>query len=441
MDELFGTDGIRGPFGLKSITPEFFLQLGFALGELLGEKSQVVLGRDSRASSTPLQAALTAGLLSSGLDVFDVGIVPTPAVSFLTVNSGSHLGLMITASHNPSADNGLKIFSASGQKIDSFVQKRINKLLTTKRQFDKSVGSLHVVFNWQQRYLDHLKSFYPSTSLRGLTVALDCAHGALYKIAPQLFSSLGAKVILTGDRPTGQNINEGVGALYPEKICALVNSSGADLGLSFDGDGDRLLLCYQGQLIPAEHILLFLYDFFQKTEHYQGGIASTVLANGALPSYLHSKNISFVKTAVGDRHLSQALEKHKWSLGAEPSGHFLLFDKAKSADALLVALTVAIGLFKHQFSFEKYEKECPLYWQQMMNIPCSDKTLVLESKEFQKTVASLREQYQDVEILVRASGTEPKIRVSAQSPSMSALNPILEEIAKAAQQILDLVAA
>lgn len=415
---VFGTDGIRGKFGDELIRPDFFLKLGFAIGKWLGPGSKILIGKDTRLSGYILESSLEAGLASSGVDVYLTGPMPTPAIAYLTKSLCAQAGVVISASHNPFNDNGVKIFNELGMKIDPTQQQQIEENLNYPSGIleTQNLGKAYRVHDALGRYVEYIKNQFKSLNLSGTAIALDCAHGALYQIAPTLFGELNAKLEIIGNTPNGYNINDNVGALYPDVLASLCQKKSIDLGFSFDGDGDRLVVCYQGRIIPSEYVLLLLYDFFHKIEGYSGGIVGTVLANSGLEEALKKLKIPFERTPVGDRYLASALKKNQWSLAGEPSGHYVLFDRAGTADALLCALAITIGINKYHMDFQCYEKICPLYDSSMKSFSCVNPNDLVKHPFLVKSINDLQQRYSQAKIVMRPSGTEPKVRVSIESP-------------------------
>lgn len=426
---VFGTDGIRGKFGDEHITPDFFLKLGYAMGAWLGPGKKVLIGKDTRLSGYILESSLEAGLASMGVDVYLTGPLSTPAIAYLTKSLRAQAGIVISASHNPFDDNGIKIFNSQGMKLTSEQQ---NQLLS---QFDKNtplhtdaLGKVYRVSDALGRYIEYVKNQFEFLDLQGVKIGLDCAHGALYQAAPTLFSELNADLAVLGDNPNGYNINKGSGAMHPEAIAQLCQDKSIDLGFSFDGDGDRLLVSYKGKIVPSEYVLLFLYDFFKLTEAYDGGIIGTILANSGLEKFLEKKGISYAQTPVGDRFLAAELEKTSWSLAGEPSGHYIIFHRSSTADALLTSLAIAIGIFKYDMSFDKYYGDCPLQCSLMKSIQCPKPHQVVAEEKFQQYISQLKTQNPQIKVLVRASGTEPKIRVTLESAKEKGLDELFKTI-------------
>lgn len=426
---IFGTDGIRGKFGDGHITPDFFLQLGLALGSWLGAGQKVLIGKDTRLSGYILESSLEAGLASMGVDVYLTGPISTPGISYLTKSLRAKAGIIISASHNPYTDNGIKIFNSQGMKICSSEQQDISSLLQKPSSpLMENLGKVYRVGDTLGRYVEYVKNQFDFFDLRGARIALDCAHGALYQAAPMLYRELNAKVTTIGDSPDGYNINKDVGVLHPDKILELANKSDIDLAFSFDGDGDRLLVVERGRVIPSEHVLLFLYDLMKKTEGYAGGIVGTVLANSGLKVALDSLGVPYSQTSVGDRFLASELSQRSWSIAGEPSGHYILFNKGSTADGLLCSLAITTGIYKYGMSFDKYQKSAPLKEQVMESISYQSPNLVVKDPSFQELVSSLRQEYPQVDIHIRASGTEPKVRVSLQADESTFFQSIIKSI-------------
>ncbi|OCZ55903.1 phosphoglucosamine mutase [Acinetobacter seifertii] len=434
----FGTDGIRGKFGQMPITPEFALKLGFAAGKVLKRtspknKTLVVLGKDTRLSGYILESALQAGLNAAGVYVHLLGPLPTPAIAHLTRALHAHAGIVISASHNPYYDNGIKFFSSEGKKLPDSLQEEINKELEKDLFIEDTanLGKSVRVNDANGRYIEFCKSTFPyHFDLNNLKIVLDCAHGAAYSVGPSVFRELGAKVVALYNEPDGLNINENCGSTHPEHLQKAVVEHEADLGIAFDGDADRVVMVDKfGKLIDGDHILYILATQAQKKP---AGVVGTVMSNMALEIALEKANVGFVRAKVGDRYVLQALEENGWVIGGEPSGHILTLDKSTTGDAIIAALQVLTVMVEQNKALHELVQDFELFPQVLVNIrleqmldPYSIPTLVTE---FDKAEAQLKGRGR---ILIRKSGTEPVIRVMVEGDDEQEVNALAEHLANA----------
>lgn len=432
----FGTDGIRGKFGQAPITPEFALKLGFAAGTVLKrtypkKKTIVVMGKDTRLSGYILESALQAGLNSAGVYVHLLGPLPTPAIAHLTRALHANAGIVISASHNPYFDNGIKFFSSEGKKLPDELQNAINAELEKEIQitdFDQ-LGKSFRVDDAQGRYIEFCKSTFPyHLNLQDYTIVLDCANGAAYNVAPAVFRELGAKVITLCDQPNGLNINENCGSTHPENLQHEVVKHQADLGIAFDGDADRVVMVDKfGRLMDGDHILYIL-----ATQHSQKpkGIVGTLMSNMALELALEKAQVDFVRASVGDRYVLQALEDKEWTIGGEPSGHILTLEKSTTGDAIIASLQVLRVMVEQHKALHELVEGFKLFPQVLENIrlehmidPYSDPLMVAE---FEKAEAKLKGRGR---LLIRKSGTEPVIRVMVEGDDLVEVKQLARHLA------------
>ncbi|WP_119685241.1 phosphoglucosamine mutase [Acinetobacter pittii] len=432
----FGTDGIRGKFGQMPITPEFALKLGFAAGKVLKRTSQknkplVVLGKDTRLSGYILESALQAGLNAAGVYVHLLGPLPTPAIAHLTRALHAHAGIVISASHNPYFDNGIKFFSSEGKKLPDALQEEINLELEKDLYIDDTanLGKSVRVNDANGRYIEFCKSTFPyHFDLNNLKIVLDCAHGAAYSVGPSVFRELGAKVVALYNEPDGLNINEGCGSTHPEKLQKAVVEHEADLGIAFDGDADRVVMVDKfGNLIDGDHIL---YILATQAQNKPAGVVGTVMSNMALEVALEKANVGFVRAKVGDRYVLQALEENGWVTGGEPSGHILTLDKSTTGDAIIAALQVLTVMVEQNKALHELVQDFKLFPQILVNVrleqmldPYSIPALVAE---FDKAEAQLKGRGR---ILIRKSGTEPVIRVMVEGDDEQEVNALAQHLA------------
>lgn len=434
----FGTDGIRGKFGEMPITPEFALKLGFAAGKVLVRtnpkaKPLVVLGKDTRLSGYILEAALQAGLNAAGVYVHLLGPLPTPAIAHLTRALHAHAGIVISASHNPYYDNGIKFFSSEGKKLPDHLQEQINQELEHDIQIENTanLGKSVRVKDANGRYIEFCKSTFPyHFDLRNLKIVVDCANGAAYSVGPAVFRELGAKVVALYNEPNGLNINEHCGSTHPEQLQKAVLEHQADLGIAFDGDADRVIMVDQfGHQVDGDHIL---YILATQANNKPTGIVGTVMSNMALELALEAAQVPFVRAKVGDRYVLQALEENNWVIGGEPSGHVLTLDKSTTGDAIIAALQVLTVMVEQEKALHELVADFKLFPQVLVNVrldqmidPYAVPALVAE---FEKAEAQLKGRGR---LLIRKSGTEPVIRVMVEGDQQEEVTALANHLAEA----------
>ncbi len=420
----FGTDGIRGAVNQNKINGDMFFKFGLAAGTYfrnLKKKKQIaIIAKDTRLSGYTLEPALVSGLASAGMHVFTLGPLPTNGLAMLTKKMNANLGIMITASHNPFYDNGLKLFGPDGLKLSDKIEKRIEKLIDTKiskHLTNPSVlGRVKRLEDANDNYINILKSNFPKNfSLKGIKIAIDCANGAGYKSAPKIFKSLGAKVYTIGTSPNGLNINLNCGSTFPNKIKYFSNKNKVDLGISLDGDADRIIICDEkGKIIDGDQIIAMIALRWKKKRMLKGGVIGTLMSNYGLEKFFKDKKIKFTRTNVGDRYVKEAMKKNKCNLGGEQSGHIILGNFATTGDGILVALEVLYSIRKGKKASELFNnfKQVP---QKLININIRDKSII-NSKKCKKSIITAKKLLKNKgRILVRPSGTEPKIRIMCES--------------------------
>ena len=435
----FGTDGIRGRVGEGPISADFVLRLGRAVGRVLANgKSHaiVVIGKDTRISGYMFEAALEAGLVAAGADVRMLGPMPTPAVAYLTRSLRADAGIVISASHNPHEDNGIKFFSALGEKLDDAVERAIEAELNEPFSTVSSelLGKVRRVDDALTRYAEFCKASVPDTfALRGMKIALDCAHGATYQVAPKVFAELGAEVTAIGVQPDGLNINKGVGSTYPEALIAHVIETGADLGIAFDGDGDRVLMvdgC--GRLLDGDALVYLLARDWRDSGRLRGPVVGTLMTNYALEKALGDSGIEFVRVKVGDRFVHQALVERGGMLGGEASGHLLCLDSATTGDAIVAALQVLEVLVRKNVSLVSALADYQPLPQKTVNVRVSAQARPLEADAVQaargKAEAALEGKGR---LVLRPSGTEPVVRVTVEAADGALMQRVLDELSAA----------
>lgn len=434
----FGTDGIRGKFGELPITPEFALKLGFAAGKVLKQNTKknkpiVVLGKDTRLSGYILEAALQAGLNAAGVYVHLLGPLPTPAIAHLTRALHASLGIVISASHNPYYDNGIKFFSSEGKKIADSFQDAINQelekdiLIEDNANLGKSVR----VKDANGRYIEFCKSTFPyHFDLNHLKIVVDCANGAAYSVGPSVFRELGAKVIAIHNEPDGLNINEGCGSTHPEKLQAAVLEHQADLGIAFDGDADRVVMVdKKGNLIDGDHIL---YILATQSSNKPAGIVGTVMSNMALELALQRAKVPFARAKVGDRYVFQALADHAWVIGGEPSGHILTLDKSTTGDAIIAALQVLTVMVEQKKALHELVDGFELLPNVLVNVRLAEMFDPYLVPALVNAFDQAEEQLKGRgRLLIRKSGTEPVIRVMVEGNDLAEVTALANQLADA----------
>jgi phosphoglucosamine mutase len=448
--KYFGTDGIRGRVGEYPITPEFVMRLGYAAGKVLtslkgnlakGAHPAVLIGKDTRISGYMLEAALEAGLSAAGVDVLLTGPMPTPAVAYLTRALRAQAGIVISASHNPFYDNGIKFFSSTGSKLPDDIEHAIEAELDKPMQVMESaqLGKARRIDDAAGRYVEFCKSTFPSDlDLRGLKIVLDCAHGATYHVAPPVFHELGAEVIAIGSKPDGLNINDNIGSTRPQALQKAVVEHQADLGIAFDGDGDRVMMVDSaGNLLGGDELLYIIAAGLHAKDKLKGGIVGTQMTNLAMEHALAKLKIPFARAKVGDRYVLELLNEKKWKLGGENSGHILTLDKTSSGDAIVAALQVLHVLKQSEETLGELRTRLVLYPQVLINVTTKQK-LDLALEPIQSAVKQAENELNGAgRVLLRASGTEPKIRVMVEGQNGQLVQKLAEKIAEAVKQAAD----
>tara|TARA_Y100000590_G_scaffold44432_1_gene47281 strand:- start:126 stop:1457 length:1332 start_codon:yes stop_codon:yes gene_type:complete len=422
--KYFGTDGIRGKVNQGNINGEMFFKFGLAAGtyfkNLKKTKQTAIIAKDTRLSGYTLEPALVSGLASAGMHVYTLGPLPTNGLAMLTRKMKANMGIMITASHNPYYDNGLKLFGPDGLKLSDKIEKKIEKLIDTKIKNNLSnpeiLGRVKRLEDANDIYIEILKSNFPNKfSLKGIKIAIDCANGAGYKSGPKLLKSLGAKVYDIGTSPNGININNKCGSTFPNKIKFLVKKHKVNLGISLDGDADRIILCDEkGNIIDGDQIVAMLASRWQRKGILKGGVVGTLMSNYGLQNYLKKQKIKFIRANVGDRYVKEKMQKNKFNLGGEQSGHIILGNFATTGDGLLVALEVLFSMRKGKKASELFNifKPTP---QILKNIVVKDKSIISTSESKKAIMLASKLIKNQGRMLVRKSGTEPKIRIMGES--------------------------
>jgi phosphoglucosamine mutase len=446
--KYFGTDGIRGRVGAFPITPEFCLRLSWAVGKVFAgqedRRARVLIGKDTRISGYMLESVMQAGLVSAGADVSLLGPMPTPAIAYLTRTLGADAGVVISASHNPYYDNGIKFFDRHGSKLSDEIEQQIEAALDTFMvcEDSESLGRASRISDAPGRYVEFCKSSVSSDfSLRGMRIVIDCANGATYAVAEKVFEELGADLVVMFADPDGFNINDDCGSTHPENLQQRVIAEGADLGIAFDGDGDRLVMVdHEGSIVDGDEIIFGIAQSRKINKKLKGGVVGTVMSNFGLEKSLEELAIPFLRANVGDRHVLELMKKKKWVIGGEPSGHILTMDLTTTGDAIVAALQVLVSM-QADANGAKSLKELVAGMhkvpQILLNVKVESPGLVAQSEQMQSAIEAQGKVLEGRgRVLVRASGTEPLLRVMVEGDSESEVKQIAEGLI---QQALDVV--
>ena len=438
-NKYFGTDGIRGTVNKGNITGEKFFKFGLASGTYFKNqkksKQVAVIAKDTRLSGYTLEPALVSGLVSGGMHVFTFGPLPTNGLAMLTKSMRANMGIMITASHNPYVDNGLKLFGPDGLKLSDKIEKKIEKLIDTnisnQLSNPKFLGRVKRLEDANEKYIEILKNNFPKNfKLNGMRIVLDCANGAGYKAAPKLLKELGAKVMTIGDNPNGLNINKNCGSTYPSKIKEAVKKYKAHVGISFDGDADRIIMCDEnGKIVDGDQIIAMLAKRWKEKKILRGGVVGTLMSNYGLEKFLKSQSIRFLRSKVGDRYVKEKMKKLNFNLGGEQSGHIILGKFATTGDGLLVALEVLFSLRKKRKASKLLNVFKPMP-QILENVTVKNKDVINKNKCKIAIKKAKKIMEKKGRILVRKSGTESKIRIMAESENKSLILKCIKLIKK-----------
>jgi len=434
--KYFGTDGIRGRVGEGNVTPDFALKLGWATGRVLGggQGGKVLIGKDTRISGYMFESALEAGLVAAGMDIRLLGPMPTPAIAYLTRTLRGVAGIVISASHNPYEDNGLKFFSADGDKLSDEIE------LAIECEFDRplqtvgpaQLGKVKRMYDARGRYIEFCKSTIPATmSFRGLKLVVDCANGATYHVAPDVFEELGARVVPIGDEPDGFNINRKVGSTSPDALMESVVREGADLGVAFDGDGDRVLMVDGGgNLIDGNRLLYIIAKSRLGQQCLRGEVVGTLMSNLGLEHALQRLGVGFVRTQVGDRYVMERLKRDDGILGGEPSGHIICRDRTSTGDGIVVALQILAVMEDTGRDLGNLAGEMQQYPQRLINIRLDGQRDILGLPEVRDAVGSAERELDEYgRVLLRLSGTEPLIRIMVEGVDEAQVDSIADRLA------------
>jgi phosphoglucosamine mutase len=441
--KYFGTDGIRGRVGVFPITAEFILKLGWAVGKVLARKGygKVLIGKDTRISGYMFESVLEAGLSAAGVDIHLLGPMPTPAIAYLTRTLRAQAGIVISASHNPYDDNGIKFFSAQGRKLpdelESAIERQLEMPMTTvdSAQLGKAVR----IVDAPGRYIEFCKSTVSSDiTLTGIKLVVDCANGAAYHIAPNVFRELGADVVEIGVEPNGLNINLQCGATHPEILQQHVLAAKADLGVALDGDGDRVIMVdHEGHILDGDQLLYIIAKHRKEINALEGGVIGTVMSNLGLEQALHDIHVDFVRVAVGDRHINSELINRKWSLGGEPSGHILCLELNTTGDGIITALQVLSAMQHKKQTLAQLKLGLHKYPQALVNVKVQNNCDLNHKHVIQQALRNVEEELGlSGRVLLRRSGTEPLVRVMVEGKDAVRVTQLANQLAEVVKEEL-----
>ena len=440
--KYFGTDGVRGKVGTYPITPDFALKLGWAAGKVLASQGSrtVLIGKDTRISGYMLESALEAGLAAAGLTAAFTGPMPTPAVAYLTRTFRLEAGIVISASHNPYYDNGIKFFSSQGTKLPDDIEEAIEAMLDQPMDCVESadLGKASRISDAAGRYIEFCKSTFPAhLGLDGYKIVVDCANGATYHIAPNVLRELGAEVIEIGTDPNGININEKCGATDVKALQEKVLETKADVGLAYDGDGDRIMMVdHLGNKVDGDQILFIIAREALRSGQLKGGVVGTLMSNMSLEIALKMLGVPFVRANVGDRYVLEKMVEHSWTLGGENSGHIIIADKNTTGDGIIASLAVLSAMVQHRLSLNELASAVKLFPQVLINVRFAGGDNPLESEAVKAVAADVEKRLEGKgRILLRKSGTEPLIRVMVECEDGVLAKQCAEEIAEAVKKI------
>ncbi|AAX88458.1 Phosphoglucosamine mutase [Haemophilus influenzae] len=440
--KYFGTDGVRGKVGSYPITPDFALKLGWAAGKVLASQGSkmVLIGKDTRISGYMLESALEAGLAAAGLSAAFTGPMPTPAIAYLTRTFRAEAGIVISASHNPYYDNGIKFFSAKGTKLPDEIEEAIEAMLEQPMDCVESaeLGKASRINDAAGRYIEFCKGTFPAhLGLEGYKIVVDCANGATYHIAPNVLRELGAEVIEIGTDPNGLNINEKCGATDVTALQAKVVETKADVGLAYDGDGDRIMMVdHLGNKVDGDQILFIIAREALRSGQLKGGVVGTLMSNMSLEIALKMLGVPFLRANVGDRYVLEKMLENDWTLGGENSGHIIIADKNTTGDGIVASLAVLAAMAQHKLSLNELASAVKLFPQVLINVRFAGGENPLESDAVKSVAAEVEKRLEGKgRILLRKSGTEPLIRVMVECQDAELAQQCAEEIAEAVKKI------
>jgi phosphoglucosamine mutase len=451
--KLFGTDGVRGVANIYPMTAEVALQLGRALAHVIKYgpgRHRIVVGKDTRLSGYLLEYAITAGICSMGVDVLLLGPMPTPGIAFITHSMRADAGVVISASHNPYQDNGIKFFKGDGYKLPDEIEAHIESRMT-QREFEETrptateIGQAFRLDDARGRYISYLKSTFPKElELDGLKIVVDCAHGATYRVAPEVLEELGAEIIPIGVRPNGRNINRLCGATHPEGMARLVARYQADLGIAFDGDGDRCVMVdHQGKVVDGDHILaICALDMQRRQTLKRKTVVATVMSNLGLEVALKNHGLKLVRTNVGDRYVLEAMLKSGYNLGGEQSGHLVFLNHSTTGDGILTALRLLAVMLREQKPLAELAACMEVYPQVLLNLKVKERRDLGTVPQAQKAIQAAEKRLQGRgRLLVRFSGTEPLLRVMVEGEKQDEINEVAQELVYSLDVCLNLGSA
>lgn len=441
--QFFGTDGIRGTVGSYPITPEFMLKLGWAAGRVLGsgKGSKILIGKDTRISGYMIESALEAGLSAAGVNIRLLGPMPTPAIAYLTRTLKAQAGIVISASHNPFSDNGIKFFSSEGTKLADDVEHAIEAELEKELVCCESsvLGKASRITDAPGRYIEFCKNTFPSKlNLNKLKIVIDCANGATYHIAPKVFSELGAEIISIGDTPDGMNINANFGSTHPENLQREVLKHNADLGVAFDGDGDRLIMVdHEGTLVDGDQLLYVMAMAAYAKGALKGGVVGTLMSNLGLEHAFKEHAIPFYRAGVGDRYVMEQLRDKNWKLGGESSGHLICLGQTTTGDGIVAALQVIAAVVGQGKSLQELASGMKKYPMLLINVRVTGKPDLDNHTEIQTALREAEDELADSgRVLLRPSGTEPLIRVMVEGQQQKQVELVAHKLVEAVKRIL-----
>jgi phosphoglucosamine mutase len=438
--KFFGTDGVRGTVGEPPITPDFVMKLGWAAGRVLarnnGARQKVLIGKDTRVSGYMFESALEAGLSAAGVDSHMLGPMPTPGIAYLTRTFRAQAGIVISASHNPYQDNGIKFFASDGMKLPDAVELDIEAEmdLPMRTVASRDLGKAHRVADAQGRYIEFCKStFGAGRTLKGFKLVVDCAHGATYAVAPAVFAELGAEVKVLGAMPNGFNINDACGATAPEALRQAVIANGADAGIALDGDGDRLIMVDNyGEIVDGDELLFIIARYRRNNGRLQGSVVGTQMSNLGLEHAIRRMGLGFERTKVGDRYILECLRDHSWTLGGETSGHLICLDLTTTGDGIISALQVLSAMLPDGVPLYDLKGGMTKYPQQLINVRLEERCDVLQSESVRRAVSVVEAELAETgRVLLRPSGTEPVIRVMVEGQDASQVEKLAHYLANA----------
>ena len=440
--KFFGTDGIRGAVGTHPVTPDFMLKLGWAVGKVLGKEkgSKILIGKDTRISGYMIESALEAGLSAAGVDILLLGPMPTPAIAHLTRTLKAQAGIVISASHNPFSDNGIKFFSAEGTKLSDEVEHAIEAELEKELVCCDSLmlGKASRIDDAPGRYIEYCKNTFPADlNLNDLKIVVDCAHGATYHIAPKVFTELGADLISIGDSPDGMNINAGFGSTQPENLQKEVLAHKADLGIAFDGDGDRLILVdHEGELVDGDQLLYIMAMSKYAKGALKGGVVGTHMTNLGLEHAFKKHEIPFSRAGVGDRYVMEQLLEKNWRLGGESSGHLICLDQTTTGDGIIAALQVLAAVVEQGKSLKDLAAGMKKYPMLLINVCVTEKPDLDNQPEIQAALSEAEAELADTgRVLLRPSGTEPLVRVMVEGQDQHLVESVAQKLAGVVKKV------